>query len=671
MKWLFLTIWWVIPFHSTWSQPAYTTRHTTEAKVKKWYEKAQEASRERDLTEAMEWLDKCLERDPSFIDGHLYAGSLAYDQKDWAEAESHFEQAAELSREYRPKVLYTLGVTEWMQDKYAEAQRHFSEYLETEPDNEVLSQRARKRRADCAFAAEAVKNPVTFQPKSLGPGINTEDPEYLPAINAEGDLLIFTRRRSLPSGSAQEDLFVSTRIAGEWTPARPLEEINTPENNEGGQSLSADGRFLAFGAARKKPNYGSFDLYLCERKPEGWSAPRNIGATVNSKNWDSQPSLSSDGHVLYFASDRPGGQGGKDIWVTHSLKEGYWSAPRNLGLPINTPEDEQVPFIHPDGRSLYFETTGLPGMGGSDLYVSYLQEDGSWSKPLNLGYPINTKANESGLFVGIDGQTAYFATDRSTFDPESASIFEQAGGQQTDIFSFTLPEAVRPAPVTYLKARVQDAIARFPIEDASVELMQLDTRQTVAYSTTDEDGTFLVCLPSGKSYALHVEAPGYLFASKNFDLPPQEEVLRPKEVIINLERIPRAPTRDTVIPEQSPAEPKVEAAPVVLENIFFESGSARLRLESRLDLDRLVYLLRQNPHLKIQINGHTDSVGNEEDNQLLSEERAMAVRQHLIEQGIDAKRLSAKGFGETRPIASNDTPEGRQRNRRTEFQIIL
>ncbi|MBK7408545.1 MAG: OmpA family protein [Saprospirales bacterium] len=376
-----------------------------------------------------------------------------------------------------------------------------------------------------------------------------------------------------------------------------------------------------------------------------------MGEPVNTGAWESQPSLSGDGKSLYFASDRIDGKGGKDIWVSYRSADGSWGAPQNLGDTINTSKDEQGPFIHPDGQTLYFMSDGHPGMGSADIFFSRRTPGGPWQTPVNMGYPINSKSAEGLLVVSIDGKTAYFASNRSDLNPTTSY-----GKPTYDLYSFELYEAARPAPVTYVKAVVRDADTRLPLE-AVAEFLDLETGQIAAGATTDKDGQFLVVLPAGKNYALNVSKPKYLFFSEHFELKEPASVEKPFLLEIELQPISQ---------NGAPVEEKA----IVLKNVFFESGSALLLPESKGELEKLRNLLEENPGLRIQINGHTDNVGSEADNQSLSEQRAKAVYSYLADKGIDRLRLRFKGFGESRPVDTNETEEGRQHNRRTEFTVF-
>jgi outer membrane protein OmpA-like peptidoglycan-associated protein/Tol biopolymer transport system component len=628
------------------AQDGYKTAKTLSAKLKKSYDNALLFNRQEQFDKALRELDRVLSAEPRFIDGLILRASIHHERGRHAEAMEGYQAALRLDAAYEPRVWYQLGLAAWDSDDFDAAAEDLEKFLATKPRNVALRERAEGHYANARFAAQAVKHPVPFEPRNLGPNINTPGSEYLPSLTADEQFLIFTR-----VVEGQEDFYISEKVNGQWQPAQPLDDINTPLN-EGAQSISADGKKLVFTACNRRDGLGSCDLYFSEWRDGRWTPPANMGAPVNTSAWESQPSLSADGHTLYFASNRPGGLGGNDIWVTRRQADGKWSVPRNLGAPLNTKEHDEAPFIHPDGRTLYFMSKGHPGMGGYDLYYSRYDAEGEWTEPVNLGYPINTKANEGALVVSLDGRTAYFASDRL------GDNLSAAARRSTDIYAFHLHQAARPSPVTYVKAIVRDAESGDNLR-AQVEFFDLAKSQSHTLASTGADGAFLVVLPLGADYALNVSKERYLFHSENFALSGQNTLTDPFVLEIALRPLPQTAPRE--------AE---EEKPVVLRNVFFATGSAILRPESRLELDRLKQLLLDNPTLRIQINGHTDNVGAEQDNQILSENRAKAVYEYLLGAGIADERLRYKGYGKNRPIDSNDTEEGRQRNRRTEFVVI-
>lgn len=624
----------------------YNTKKTTSKKALKFYLEGEQLNKRRSHEAAVIRFSKAIKKDKKFINAYLLRADSYYAMNKLALAEQDFEKVLALDPVFEKRVWYVLGVIEYKASKFEEAKQHLAQFLSYEQKSDRLKKQAEQYLAYSTFGAEAVKNPLPFKPVNLGMNINSKYPEYLPALTVDGEILIFTVRLG-----NQEDFFVSKKENGAWTLRQNLgEPINTHEN-EGAQTVSANGKIMVYTTCNRPNDYGSCDLYYTEFINGRWTRPYNIEKPINTGSWESQPSLSPDGKSLYFTSNRGGSKGGKDIWVSHRKEDGSWSEPENLN--INTTADDESPFIHPDNETLYFMSNGYPGLGGSDLYFSKKQADGSWGEPKNLGYPINTQANEGALIVSTDGTTAYFASDK------------KGGFGAVDIYSFELHESIRPKTVTYAKIVVIDADTKQPLQ-AKLEIMDLGSSQLHATLDSDSEGEALACLPLGKDYALSIDKKGYIFHSENFALREVNTVLEPFVLEIELQKIPPQPTE----PIASTEKPKPKSNPVILKNIFFETGSAELLYTSRGELARLKKLMVENKNIKVQINGHTDNVGSEEDNLRLSEARAKSVVNYLIDKGIDGSRLSWKGFGESQPIDTNDTERGRKNNRRTEFMIV-
>ncbi len=501
---------------------------------------------------------------------------------------------------------------------------------------------AEKRIKNCEFALEAMKNPVLFNPVSVGPGINTIDDEYWPSITADGQTLMFTRQINLKNNPGfhdvvQEDFYVSHLVNNVWQLAYNAGAPLNSMENEGAQTLSSDGSYMYFTGCNRAGGMGSCDIYFSSFKNGKWTQPVNVGPPINSKHWESQPSISADGKTLFFSSNRPGGFGGKDLWMSKLGDDNKWGEPRNLGSNINTEGDEMSPFIHFDGKTLYFASDGREGMGGFDLYMTKRINDSTWTNPVNLGYPINTFNDEMGLIIESGGQKAYYSSTKEI-------------SQGKDIYSFDLYEAVRPDPVSYMKGKVYDKETGKLLQ-ADYELVNLSTRKIIMKNTTDELGNFLVCLPSGYNYGVNVSKPGYLFYSDNFTLEGIHTASEPfiKRIVLN---------------------PTKVGEKMVLSNVFFEIDSWQLKKESQIELDNLATLLSDNKNLVMEIGGYTDSTGTDKYNLVLSEKRALSVVNYLIKMGIASDRLQYKGYGNTSKLGNNVTVEGRKLNRRTEAKII-
>jgi len=584
-----------------------------------------------------------ISHDPDFYEAYMMLGELYSKQKKYGEAVLNYRKAVEIdSFSYRP-VYFSLANAEMMTADYSKALEHYRAYLRNKGNSEKNIKLTLKSIKNCEFAIEAMKRPVPFNPVSIGSSINTTDDEYWPSITADGQTLMFTRQsrnnffNSFGGGTSQEDFYLSYLEDTGWgTSVNAGEPLNTKQN-EGAQTLSSSGNYMYFTACDRPGGLGSCDLYFSAFNDGRWSHPYNLGPPVNAPSWESTPSISADGNMLFFSSSRTGGFGGKDLWYSVMKDKGEWSSPVNLGDKINTDGDEMSPFIHFDGKSLYFASDGRPGMGGLDIYLTRMKEDSTWTEPQNLGFPVNTSTDDMGLVIEAGGQKAFFSSKR-----------DNANGK--DIFFFNLDESFRPNPVSYLKGKVSDRETGKLLK-ADYELINLTTNKVTIKSRTDERGNFLVCLPSGNNYGINVSKAGYLFYSENFMFEGVHTVMEPLIKRINL-------------------SPVKVGEKMLLANVFYEIDRWELKKESMSELDNLTDLLLYNKDFIVEIGGYTDSTGTDEHNLVLSEKRALSVVDYLISKGISAERLKYKGYGNNFPIGDNVTPEGRRMNRRTEVKII-
>ncbi|MEO5783063.1 MAG: OmpA family protein [Ginsengibacter sp.] len=594
---------------------------------------------------AIKMINDALKIDPKFVDAYLSVAGMYADIKNYAASINNFEKAFSMDSVYAKSYLLPYSISLAGAGKFDNALAAVNTFLAIPKLNDRSIKSGEFRKKTYEFAIDYEKNSrrvgtknYVFNPKNLGDNINSVDPEYYPSITIDGKKMVFTRRVNAAS-KGKEDFFQSDFVNGQWTKANSLEgNISTGENNGGAENISQDGNVIVFAGCNFPDGMGSCDIYISYLTKQGWSKPENLGPNVNSEYWETSPSLSPDKKDLYFSSSVPGGFGGTDIWVCHRNANGKWGSAQNLGPEINTSGNEGSPFIHADNLTLYFNSTGHQGYSEkSDLFVSRKQPDGTWSKPENLGYPINTIDEEGSLIVSSDGKTAYYASDRS--DTKGA----------LDIYTFELREDVRPAKTLWVKGKVFDKKTLNGLP-SSVELTDVVSKQQMSKLQTDEDGNYLVTLPVGKDYAFNVNRKGYLFYSANFNL------------------AKNAP--DSVYQIDIPLQPIEANASIILKNVFFDTKQTQLKPESITELDNVVLLLNENPKLKIQIGGHTDNVGKPEDNLKLSLGRAVAVVNYLLGKRIKNDRLTFKGFGETKPIADNKTEQGRALNRRTEIVVI-
>jgi len=493
-----------------------------------------------------------------------------------------------------------------------------------------LLEKVDRLKASATLSLRDSKLMANLNIENMGPEINTSNSEYWPGMGLDGSTFVFTRLVD-----HQEDFYFSFKRASGWSKAIPAPgRINTMEN-EGTSSvfMGADKQWLYFTVCNQG-GFGSCDLFYSELNGNKWGPRNNMGAVINSEFWDAQPSISADGNTLVFSSARrKGSQGDKDLWIAKRVN-GEWQEPVNMGAKINTKRSEQAPFLHYDGRTLYFSSDGHDGFGEHDLFVVRMNEAGEWGEPQNLGKGINTQTNDVGFYVDALGKKAYFASQRS------------GGYGGMDIYSMDLPEHLKPLPVNYLLGYVVDEESQEPLQ-AKVKLINVATDQVLYEDSVIE---FLIPIVPNKNYALLTQASGYLFDSRNFQpLPSSQD--KPFEVAVFLK--------------------KYKTNQIVrLNNIFFDVDKFDLRTESFTELQEVIRVLKQNPQMHIEISGHTDNTGGVEYNKELSKNRAESVVNYLVSKGIEKKRLTSVGFGSSKPADTNETEAGRALNRRIEMKIL-
>lgn len=606
--------------------------------------KAQQLVNDRQFDKAIAVLNQAQAKYANYADIYILKGDIYNFTLRSDSAFSCYKRAIDIIGEPDP-LLYYIAAGEGVKcGNYEGALQCYESFMQKGLQYSDVLADAQKGMANCRFAIEAMQTPVKFKPANLGGIVNSEWDESLASITADDGMLVFTVGRPRDEKTVcafcqtEQDLYYSMKEPSGWASRKAFESPIRTGYNEGAQCISPDGVYLIYTMCNADYGMGSCDLYWSKKMGNKWSRPRNFGAPVNTSAWESQPSMASDGKTIYFASSRSGGYGGMDIWKTTMTSEGAFTAPENLGAAINTPGDDAAPFIHSDGRTLYFASNGRVGMGGYDLYYSTLQADGTWSEPKNLGYPINTSADEINIFINAAGTMAYMASDKD------------GGFGGLDLYSFELDDNLRPNPVTYIKGRVKDAESGAPLE-ATVEMVDLNSKESLSQTKSDaQTGEYLACIQTGSNVLLNVSASDYPFYSENFQIEKSYTALEPYLKDINLQ--------------------KAEVGTVVvLKNVFFDFDRSDLQPSSYVELDKLVDYLEHN-RVNIEIAGHTDNQGSDEYNDRLSMERAKAVYDYLVQHGVAADRLSYRGYGKRHPIADNETEEGRAANRRTEFRIV-
>jgi len=640
------------------SQYTYSTKSK---KAISAYEEALQSFNRKDYYTAVQLMKKAIKHDDEFTEAHIVLAEIYIENGDRKKAIASYRNVIKIDPDFFPGLYFSLAQLEMMENDFESAKIHLEKYLSYKNLKPISISQAKRKLESCIFAIEAMKNPVPFNPINIGENINTQYDEYWPSLTADEQTLVITRlvpkdldiegqaevnQKDLtpdPRGlsimsNVQEDFYISIKENGFWTKALNVGEPLNTKGNEGAQTILVDGQIMYFTACNRADGKGRCDIYKSENQNNEWTEPINIGSPVNTAAWEAQPSISPDGKTLYFISNREGGIGQKDIWMSNLREDNTWSKPVNLGDKINSAGQEQSPFIHPDNKTLYFASDGLTGMGGFDLFKTTRNEDGTWSEPQNLGYPINTTFDEIGLIVNAKGDRAFFSSDRLS-------------NKGRDIFEFELYEEVRPNPVSYIKGKVFDSDNKKRLK-ASFELISLEDNKLIMKAESNAStGEFLVCIPTDSDYALNVSKEGYLFYSDNFELKGLHKITDPylKDIALN---------------------PIKTGEKIILRNIFYATDSYQLEEKSKVELSKLLEFLNNNPDLVIEISGHTDNVGTPEYNLQLSENRAKSVYNYLIENQIEENRLKYKGYGENEPISTNKTEEGRAENRRTEIKIL-
>ncbi len=621
------------------------TFHTRSNKALKYYD---QGKRDYDLLyydRAEMNLLHALKEDGRFYEAHLILGQLYSDTGDWEKAVTHYRAAVAVDSLFFIPALYSLGKAELRTGQYFDAAGHLEAYLKQPGINAGMRNEAEKMLANCRFALSFPASLFEKEPVSAGDSVNTVLDEYWPSVTGDGQQLIFTREVKRAAGygrdynrDRQEDFYVSRLTPeGYWGTARNAGAPLNTAGNEGAQSISSDGRTMFFTACDRNDGQGRCDIYFSTNDGKRWSPGNNLGQPVNTTYWESQPSISPNGRMLFFVSNRPGGMGGMDIWYSLRGSDGRWGRPVNPGKIINTSGDEFSPFIYFNGRTLYFSSNGRESFGGHDIYVTTMNRDSTWTTPENLGPPVNTPADETGLVIESSGRRAYFS-----------SIRNREMGK--DIYYLDLPPQVQPGQVLYFEGAVIDKASGQPIT-AKYELTDLTWGIDVITSLTDSRGGFFVCLPSGSSYGLNVTADGYMIYSENFDFAEGYTSAEPYRKTIALNKVRKGEF-------------------MRMYNVFYDTDSWELLESSMPELRHLLEFLRINNNVVIEIGGHTDSDGSDDHNQKLSEKRAGSVREFLIRMGIDGKRIFTHGYGEASPVADNITPAGKRLNRRTEITIL-
>lgn len=598
-----------------------------------------------------------LERlEPNFAGTYFYKG-VAYAMRrdnNLRAAKRNFEKSLELCPDYNIEIFYYLAKIEYGSDNMSEAVKHLEKFLlySSQITNDEYLSDARVLLKSAKSIRDIFANPVEFDPIPVK-GISSPWNEYLVIISPDNELAFYTRQQekiqraqSFTSEVNYEERFFMSKLLPDNTFCNG-NALGFPFNqrqNEGGATITIDNKELFYtvcemvNCAEKGGNYFNCDIYYTNFEFGGWNDIQPLSSNINNKcSWESMPSISSDGKFLYFASDRPGGQGGIDIYYSERQDDGSWGPAKNMGKPINTPGNEKSPFIHTDSQTLYYSSDGKAGVGGYDIFFAKQKTDGSWTEPRNIGYPINTEQDDIGFFVSTDGKWGYFSSNRLGSGP---------GGY--DFYKFKLYEEARPEKVLFIKGEVKDDKSN-EIVEARVEVKNMQTKKVHTVNVDQETGKYVVALPFKDDFVMTIKKQDYVSESiyiaktdTQFAAPKQHDVeIKPIEV----------------------------GKPYRLKDIYYEYDSDQLTAQSKLIIEEFVEFLKENPRIRVAIHGHTDNIGGMEYNKDLSQRRSKSVYDYLVSKGIASNRLSFAGFGFSKPVSTNDTDEGRALNRRTEFVI--
>lgn len=515
--------------------------------------------------------------------------------------------------------------------KFKQALDYWEQLLVFENSEEI-----KLKISDCEYLVninEIAKEAIITNP---GDAINTSANEYWPFISADDSTLFFTRLIRHNDVISAEHIYFSERDDSTWLPAQELQIDIDNLVNVGTLSITANNDLIFFTACGMKTGKGSCDIFYFIKEKGKWRGPINAGDAINSGLWESQPSVSANGDKLFFVSNKQGSLGKKDIWVSdiiYSATDGLqFSSPVNLGRGVNTKEDDFSPFIHADGKTLYYASNGPIGFGKSDIFVSVLK-DSIWGRGRNLGMPINSSFDDNGLVVSPTGLSACFSSNRAN---------------TSDIYLLKLPKAFMPDKAGYIKGMVYDSESKLPL-DAKIKLVNLANNKEVDIESFKDMG-YVTTITANTSYLFNVSKPGYLFYSEHVKLVDPEEFKSATTLNIYLNPI------------------KINSR-IVLNNVFFDFDSFYLKQSSYPELNEVIQFLKQNSSLKVEIAGHTDNIGSENYNLELSDKRAREVANYL-EKEVGEGRIFVKGYGDKEPVDSNDTEIGRANNRRTELRII-
>ena len=631
--------------------PGDSCRVPLDKKLEKKYNDATLSFKHGNYVNTLILLKEVVRDRPDFTDA-LYLMGLANVKKatpNYREAEKWFLQVLNSCPSYDVYLYFYLGQIAYGDERYPDAVNYLTIFLKDvdKIKSDEDYSKATELLKYAKFTIDALAHPVPFKPEVVE-GISTPQDEYLPILSPDNQVALFTRvvklegdKNSVVSSVRTKEKFMYSEQDkdGHFGAGEEMPGPFNIQDNEGGATLTADNNTLYYTVCKydNAKHYLNCDIYYSERVNGEWTPIKSASDKINLPySWESQPSISADGRTLYFVSDRQGGYGGYDIYRSIKNDKGEWGTPINLGPVINSKGNEKSPFIHPDGKTLYFSSDGWVGLGGYDIFYSRLNDNGTWSKPKNIGYPINSPDDEVGFFVSTDGSRGFFASNK----------YNGKGGW--DLYTFNLYDDARPERILFLKGTVRDENTTEPVK-ARIELKNVDTKKISEIPLDTTTGNYVAVAPYNYDYVMTVKKEGFVYETKYISkVDSTHPSLRNMDVDIKPIELHQS---------------------YRINDIYFGFNKYDLTMESKFVLDQLIEFLNENPLISIQIQGHTDNIGNDADNLKLSDNRARSVYNYLVLRGIASSRLKYKGFGKTMPVADNDTEEGRARNRRTVFVI--
>jgi outer membrane protein OmpA-like peptidoglycan-associated protein len=645
------------------------------AKATKLLEKAAD-KKKYDSDQRIGFFEEALDEDanclPCLLElGESYFKRAKHGSGNFNQSLSNLERLVEACPEYHSAPWYYLGAIYYADHQYEKALKAFDTFRHFPDDDQNKFDKDYQKKYEevegalpfVEFYKDFFAHAGELSTKVVS-GVSSNNDEYLPALSPDGELMFYTRKYMKKSkgdvvAKQVEEFTWSTRpdINGVFDEGEALPKPFNMGDNYGGTSISVDNKELFI--AKKNPvsgNPDNIDIFVTryelvtdpktQQKNYVWSELENLGPNVNTDmGWESQPSLSGDGKTLFFATVRENtmldasGNPGTDIFYSVRQPDGSWSPAKSVGPPINTNYNDKAPFMHSDSHTMYFASDRQPGGGGYDLWYTRQNEDGSWQKPRNMGSPINTDDDEHGMIVSSDGEEAFYASRRIQ------------GAKGLDIYSFPVPEEARPDKVIILKGKVTDETGEVP-KDAVVELKYVQSKTIEKVAVSGDDGAYATIVNVSKNEDVVVSVKAENTAFNTHLVVDKEEKIAPAVVKLEVET----------------AKVK-KSQPFVIPDIYYSTSSADINRESKIILDEFATYLLANPKIAIEIGGHTDSQGSDDTNLALSMDRAFEIKGYLEKMGVPGKRITAKGYGESKPVASNDNEEGRSKNRRTEFVI--